>query len=59
MKQIYENKKVIKLIGRLMKNDDDEYIVVVENKDDTEEYLLNDILDEMTESVISLTSDIY
>lgn len=57
-KQKYEEKKVISICGELQKTDND-YIVIVKDKDDETEYSLSDILNEMVGSIISLTSDIY
>ena len=57
-KQKYENKRVISIVGTLDKNEDDRYIVTVEDKDTFQEYDLADILEEMEGHVISLSSDI-
>lgn len=57
-KQKYERKNVIQIIGTLDKNDEDRYIVTVEDKDNIQEYDLADILEEMEGHVISLTSDV-
>jgi hypothetical protein len=58
-KQKYERKQIISIVGRLLKNDNGDFIVSVEDKDNVEEYDLTNILEEMEDSVISLTSDIY
>jgi hypothetical protein len=58
-KQKYEKKKVISIVGTLDKNEDDRYIVIVEDKDSFQEYDLADILEELQGSVISLTSEIF
>lgn len=60
-KQKYEHKQVISIVGTLDKNEDDRYIITVEEKDNIQEYDLADILKEMEGSVISisLTSDIF
>ena len=58
-KQKYEKKKVISIVGTLDKNEDDRYIVTVEDKDNIQEYDLADILEELQGSVISLTSEIF
>lgn len=58
-KQKYEKKKVISIVGVLEKNEDDRYIITVEDKDNIQEYDLADILEEIEGSVISMTSDIF
>ena len=58
-KQKYENKRVISIAGTLDKNEDDKYIVTVEDKDNFQEYDLADILEEIQGSVISLTSELF
>lgn len=58
-KQKYERKQVISIAGTLDKNEDDRYIITVEEKDNIQEYDLADILKEMEGSVIVLTSDIF
>ena len=58
-KQKYEKKRVISIVGTLDKNEDDRYIVTVEDKDSFQEYDLADILEELQGSVISLTSEIF
>ena len=58
-KQKYEKKQIITICGTLDKNEDDRYIVTVEDKDNIQEYDLADILEEIEGSVISMTSDIF
>ena len=58
-KQKYEKKQIITICGTLDKNEDDRYIVTVEDKDTFQEYDLTDILEELQGSVISLTSEIF
>ena len=58
-KQKYEKKRVISIVGTLDKNEDDRYIVTVEDKDSFQEYDLADSLEELQGSVISLTSEIF
>ena len=58
-KQKYEKKQIITICGTLDKNEDDKYIVTVEDKDTFQEYDLADILEELQGSVISLTSEIF
>ena len=58
-KQKYEKKRVISIVGTLDKNEDDRYIVTVEDKDSFQEYDLADISEELQGSVISLTSEIF
>ena len=58
-KQKYEKKRVISIVGTLDKNEDDRYIVTVEDKDSFQECDLADILEELQGSVISLTSEIF
>lgn len=58
-KQKFEEKKVITICGILSRNDEGEYIVAVEDKNDVKIYPLDDILKSMEDSIISLTSDIY
>ncbi len=58
-KQKYEKKQIITICGTLDKNEDDRYIVTVEDKDSFQEYDLANILEELQGSVISLTSEIF
>lgn len=55
-KNLYEEKKIIKLVGNLDKNDNGEYICTVEDKDRVQEYNVIEILDQMVGSEISLQS---
>ena len=59
MKQIYEEKKVINLCGRLDKDGEGNYKVTVEDKDSCETYDLNDILENMEGQLVSIKSDIF
>lgn len=56
-KQIMEKKKVINLIGVLDKNEEGDYTVTVEDKDETQTYTLNDILSEIEGNIISISSE--
>lgn len=56
-KQIFERKQVVKLVGRLDKDDDGKFVVTVEDKDRVTEYDLDDILNNVLGSVISLQSE--
>lgn len=56
-KQIFEKKKVVNLVGVLEKNDDGEYVVVVEDKDSFTQYDLSEVLDEILGSIIFLKSE--
>ena len=55
-KNLYEEKKIIKLVGNLDKNDNGEYICTVEDKDRVQEYNVIEILEQMLGSEISLQS---
>lgn len=55
-KNCYIEQNIIKLIGTLDKNENGEYICVVEDKNSVEEYLINDILNKMIGTEISLQS---
>lgn len=57
MKQTYENVKHIKLVGLLEKNNNDEFIVTVTDKDDTQVFKMEDILNMVEGQIISLVSD--
>ena len=57
MKQTYENVKHIKLVGLLEKNNNNEFIVTVTDKDDTQVFKMEDILNMVEGQVISLVSD--
>ena len=56
-KQKYEVKKLIQIVGRLDKNENNEYFITVEDKDDIQEYELSNILSEMEGTIINLTSE--
>ena len=53
VKECYEKKQTVKLVGLLDKDENDEYIVCVED----EQYSLKDILEELAGKVISLSSE--
>ena len=55
-KNLYEEKKIIKLIGTLDKNENGEFICTVEDKDNVQEYNVIEILEQMIGSEISLQS---
>lgn len=55
-KNIYTEQKLIKLIGTLDKNENGEFICIVENKDDVQTYNVIDILEQMVGTEISLQS---
>lgn len=55
-KNIYTEQKLIKLIGTLDKNENGEFICIVENKDDVQVYNVIDILEQMVGTEISLQS---
>lgn len=55
-KNIYTEQKLIKLIGTLDKNENGEFICIVENKDNVQEYNVIDILEQMVGTEISLQS---
>lgn len=55
-KNIYVEQKLIKIIGTLEKNENGDFICVVENKDSVEEYNVLDILEQMIGTEISLQS---
>lgn len=57
MKQTYENVKHIKLVGLLEKNNNNEFIVTVTDKDDTQVFKMEDILNMVEGQIISLVSD--
>lgn len=56
-KQKYEDKRVVTICGILDKNEDNEYIITVNEEDNVSEYSLVGFLEEMCGSVISLTSE--
>ena len=53
VKECYEKKQTVKLVGLLDKDENDEYIVCVED----EQYSLKDILEELAGKVVSLSSE--
>lgn len=53
VKECYEKKQTVKLVGLLDKDENDEYIVCVED----EQYSLKDILEELAGKIISLSSE--
>ena len=53
VKECYEKKQTVKLVGLLDKDENDEYIVCV----DEEQYSLKDILEELAGKVICLSSE--
>lgn len=56
-KQKHEDKRIITICGILDKNENNEYIISVNEKDNVSEYSLVGFLEEMCGSVISLTSE--
>lgn len=55
-KNLYEEKKIIKLVGTLDKTENGEFICTVEEKDKVQEYNVLEILEQMIGSEISLQS---
>ena len=55
-KNLYEEKKIIKLIGTLDKKENGEFVCTVEDKDRVQEYNVIEILEQMVGSEISLQS---
>ena len=53
VKECYVKKQTVKLVGLLDKDENDEYIVCVED----EQYSLKDILEELAGKVICLSSE--
>ena len=53
VKECYEKKQTVKVVGLLDKDENDEYIVCVED----EQYSLKDILEELAGKIISLSSE--
>lgn len=53
VKECYEKKQTVKVVGLLDKDENDEYIVCV----DEEQYSLKDILEELAGRIISLSSE--
>lgn len=59
-KMCYEEKKTIKIVGLLKKDESDgRYYVEVQGKDFTKTFELDDILDDMLETVISFSNEEY
>lgn len=56
-KQTFNIQKITKLIGRLDKNEDNKFIVTVEDKDTVQEYDLEEILNSVLGSVVSFQSE--
>ena len=55
-KNIYTEQKLIKLVGTLDKNENNEFICTVEDKDNVQEYNMAEILEQMVGTEISLQS---
>ena len=55
-KNLYEEKKIIKLVGTLDKTENGEFICTVEDKDKVQEYNVIEILEQMVGTEISLSS---
>ena len=55
-KNIYVEHTLIKIVGTLDKNENGDFICVVENKDSVEEHNVLDILEQMVGTEISLQS---
>ena len=55
-KNIYTEQKVIKLVGSLDKDENDNFICTVEDKDRVQEYNVIEILEQMVGTEISLSS---
>lgn len=55
-KNVYTEQKLIKLVGTLDKNENDEFICTVEDKDNVQEYNMTEILEQMVGTEISLQS---
>ena len=55
-KNIYTEQKLIKLVGTLDKNENNEFICTVEDKDNVQEYNMAEILEQMVVTEISLQS---
>ena len=58
-KQKYERKESITICGMLDVDDDGQYVVTVEDKDNSTEYELKSILDSMVGSVVTFSSESY
>lgn len=55
-KNIYTEQKLIKLIGTLNKNDNGDFVCIVEEKDNIQEYNVLEILEQMVGTEINLQS---
>ena len=55
-KNLYEEKKIIKLVGNLDKNENGDFICTVEDKDRISEYNVLELLEQMIGTEISLQS---
>ena len=55
-KNIYTEQKIIKLVGRLNKDENGNFICTVEDKDNVQEYNIMEILEQMDGTEISLSS---
>lgn len=55
-KNIYTEQKLIKLIGTLDKNDNGDFVCIVEEKDNIQEYNVLEILEQMVGTEINLQS---
>ena len=53
VKECYEKKQTVKVVGLLDKDENDDYIVCVDEK----QYSLKDILEELAGRIISLSSE--
>lgn len=56
-KMLYEKKTLTKIVGVLDKIGD-KYIITVEDKDSVEEYELEDILDTMLGTVLTISNEV-
>lgn len=55
-KQMISKNTNIKVVGTLDKNENGEYFITIEDKDDVMSFLLNPLLEEMIGTEISLSS---
>lgn len=55
-KNMYVEQKLIKLVGTLDKNENGEFICTVEDKNFTQEYNVNELLEAMVGTEISISS---
>lgn len=56
-KMLYEKKTLTKIVGVLDKIDDN-YIITVEDRDSVQEYELEDILDTMLGTVLTISNEV-